>query len=159
MTYAQNILGLDLGTHTGWAIRRRGGAILYGTAKFPNPKKAHPGQRWQAYRVWLSGLLDKYQIHVVAYEDVRRHLGTDAAHAYGAFEALLQMTAASYNVELLPVGVGVIKKAFTGNGRADKQDMLRQARLAGFSPDTDNAADALAVLHWAECTTAVQGGA
>jgi len=147
--YAQNILGLDLGTNTGWAIRRRDGSQACGTVKFPNRKRAHPGRRWVDFRTWLTDLLHAEYVHVIAYEDVRRHLGCAAAHAYGAFEALVQMSAEVRNIELLPVGVGVVKKAFTGDGRADKAAMVNEARRRGFKPDSDNAADALAVLAWA----------
>ena len=147
--HARNILALDLGTATGWAIRRLDGGMAHGTERFPDRKRAHPGQRWADYRAWLSRTLVSQQIHVIAYEDVKRHLGTDAAHAYGAFLAMTQMVAAQHNVELLPVGVGTIKKAWTGRGNADKAAMIAEAKRRGFRPDTDNAADALAILSWA----------
>jgi len=147
--HAHNILALDLGTHTGWAIRDRDGDQIYGTIKFPNRKKDHPGQRWRAFRAWLFSMLLERQIHILAYEDVRRHEGTSAAHVYGAFLALTQMVASPHGITLLPVGVGVIKKAWTGRGNASKQDMIAEAHRRGFKPDTDNAADALAILDWA----------
>jgi len=147
--YAQNILGLDLGTNTGWAIRRRDGSQACGTVKFPNRKRAHPGRRWVEFRDWLTDLLHVEYVHVIAYENVHRHLGCEAAHVYGAFKAMVEMAADVRNIELLPVGVGVVKKAFTGDGRAAKAAMLAEARRRGFSPDSDNSADALAVLAWA----------
>lgn len=145
----QNILALDLGTATGWATINRDGSVACGTETFPSAKRGHPGQRWSTFRAWLSRTIENGQVHAIAYEDVKRHLGTDAAHAYGAFRGLLEMVAASHNVELLPVGVGTIKKAWTGRGNADKEAMLAEARRRGFKPDTDNAADALAILSWA----------
>jgi len=148
-THAQNILALDLGVNTGWAIRNRDAVIRYGTVKHHNRKRDHVGQRWLSFRAWLFGVLRDEQIHLLAYEDVRRHEGTAAAHAYGAFKAMVQMCAASCNVELLPVGVGVIKKAWTGRGNADKRAMIAQAQQRGFHPDTADAADALAILAWA----------
>lgn len=145
----QNILALDLGTATGWAILNRDGAIACGTETFPSGKRSHPGQRWATFRAWLNRTIENSQVHAIAYEDVKRHLGTDAAHAYGAFRALLELVAASHNVQLLPVGVGTIKKTWTGRGNADKEAMLAEALRRGFKPDTDNAADALAILSWA----------
>jgi len=149
-THAHNILALDLGTNTGWAVRDRDGNIFHGTEKFSLRKKDHPGKRWEDFREWLFLSLNAHQIHVIAYEDVRRHEGTRAAHVYGAFEALTQMAAKIRGMRLLPVGVGVIKKHWTGKGNANKREMIVEARRRGFTPDTDNAADALAILHWAQ---------
>lgn len=145
----QNILALDLGTATGWATLNRDGVIACGTETFPSGKRNHPGQRWAAFRAWLNRTIENGQVHAIAYEDVKRHLGTDAAHAYGAFRALLEMVAASHNVQLLPVGVGTIKKTWTGRGNADKAAMLAEAKRRGFQPESDDAADALAILSWA----------
>lgn len=147
--HARNVLALDLGTHTGWAVRRRDGTISHGTESFSPRKSWTPGQRWLRYRSWLSALIEREQVHAIAYELVHRHLGTEAAHAYGAFQALTEMSAEGRNIELLPVGVGVIKQGWTGKGNADKAAMIAEAKRRGFTPDTDNAADALAVLSWA----------
>ena len=147
--HARNLLALDLGTATGWALRRRDGSMAHGTEKFPDRKRAHPGQRWADFRAWLSRVLAAEQVHALAYEDVKRHLGTDAAHAYGGFLAMAQSVCAQHNVELLPVGVGTIKKAWTGHGNADKTAMIAEAKRRGFRPTSDNDADALAILSWA----------
>ena len=147
--HARNLLALDLGTHTGYAVRRRDGQIIHGTESFSPRKSWGPGQRWLRYRSWLSSLIEREQIHTIAYELVHRHLGTEAAHAYGAFQALTEMSAEGRNIELLPVGVGVIKRSWTGKGNADKAAMIAEAKRRGFRPESDNSADALAILHWA----------
>ncbi len=143
------ILALDLGTKTGWALLPRGGQITHGTESFAPRKSWSPGQRWQRFRTFLHEVVARHNVHVIAYEDVKRHIGTDAAHAYGAFLALTELVADSHRVRLVPVGVGTIKKHWTGKGNADKAAMLAQARVRGFHPETDNDADALAILHWA----------
>lgn len=147
--HATNVLAIDPGTFTGWAVRRRDGTISYGTERFMQRRQWRPGQRWVNFRTWLNRTLEAELVHVIAYEDVRRHLGTQAAHAYGAFIALIEMAATTRNIELLPVGVGTIKKSWTGKGNADKGMMIDEAKRRGFNPDSDNAADALAVLSWA----------
>lgn len=144
-----NILALDLGTKLGWAMLPRGGQITHGTESFAPRKSWSPGQRWQRFRSFLHEVVARHNVHVIAYEDVKRHVGTDAAHAYGAFLALTELVADSHRVRLVPVGVGTIKKHWTGKGNADKGAMIAQARARGFRPDTDNDADALAILHWA----------
>jgi hypothetical protein len=53
------------------------------------------------------------------------------------------------------VPVGTIKRHATGKGNAPKQAMIAAARARGYSPEDDNEADAIAILHWALET---QGG-
>lgn len=144
-----NILALDLGTKLGWAVRSRDGRVAHGTQVFTPRASWSPGQRWLRARSFLSELITSRQVHAIAYEDVKRHMGTDAAHAYGAFLCLVEMLADSHRLHLLPVGVKTIKKHWTGNGNADKAAMEAQARARGFRPESDNDADALAILHWA----------
>ncbi|WP_148316783.1 RuvC family protein [Achromobacter xylosoxidans] len=144
-----NILALDLGTKLGWALLPRGGQIAHGTESFAPRKSWSPGQRWQRFRTFLHEVVSRHNVHLIAYEDVKRHIGTDAAHAYGAFLALTELVADSHRARLAPVGVGTIKKHWTGKGNADKAAMLAEARARGFRPESDNDADALAILSWA----------
>lgn len=144
-----NILALDLGTKLGWAVRARDGAVWHGTEVFTPRKSWTPGQRWLRARSFVTDLVVRHQVHAIAYEDVKRHAGTDAAHAYGAFLCLVQMVADSHRAALMPVGVGTIKKHWTGKGNADKDAMTAQAKVRGYRPETDNDSDALAILHWA----------
>ncbi|KDD44817.1 hypothetical protein L532_2313 [Bordetella bronchiseptica OSU095] len=144
-----NILALDLGTKLGWAVRGRDGRISHGTEVFTPRASWSPGQRWLRARSFLVEVITQRQVHAIAYEDVKRHTGTDAAHAYGAFLCIVEMLAGSHRLRLLPVGVSTIKKHWTGKGNADKAAMLTQAKARGFRPETDNDADALAILSWA----------
>jgi crossover junction endodeoxyribonuclease RuvC len=85
----------------------------------------------------------------VGYEQVRRHMSTDAAHLYGALVAAIQEFCLTKGIPFESVGVGTLKKFWTGKGNAKKPDMIRAAReWWGFEPDTDNEADALAGWHW-----------
>lgn len=141
------ILALDLGTKLGWAIRARDGRVVHGTEVFTPRASWSPGQRWLRARSFLTDLIVRHQATVIAYEDVKRHMGTDAAHADGAFLCIVQMVADSHRAALQPVGVKTIKKFWTGNGNADKDAMTAQAKARGFRPESDNDADALAILH------------
>lgn len=146
-----NILALDLGTKTGYAIRSRDGRIIHGTEAFTPRASWTPGQKWQRFRAFLSRTITENAIGTIAFEDVKAHGkgAVLAAHAYGGFRAMMEMVADQHNVRLVPVGVGVVKKHWTGKGNANKDAMLAQAKARGFRPETDNDADALAILHWA----------
>lgn len=148
-----NILALDLGAQLGWSLVLRDGTIKGGTVSFAPNKHGGYGFRFLAFVQFLSQTrISNGDIHAVYYEDVKRHAGTLAAHAYGGFLAMLQVWCASNgNIPMYPLGVGQIKKAWTGNGRADKAMMICYAKRRGFSPTDDNHADSLAILSIA-CT-------
>lgn len=95
---------------------------------------------------WLTG---QPETHVVAFEEVHRHRGTAAAHAYGGY--LAHLTAfCEEQVPVIPyegVSVGDIKKRATGNGSASKEMMVEAACAElGVIPSDDNEADALWLL-------------
>lgn len=142
----QNVLALDLATKTGWAIRGRDGAVTHGILDARARRGQLPAQRWVNFNDWLNQTITNNNIHVIGFEEVRRHVGTTAAHVHGGLRAIMEMVALTHNIEVLPYGVGTVKKHWTGNGRATKDSMMQQARARGYDPKDDNAADALAVL-------------
>lgn len=143
------ILALDLGTKTGYAVRKRDGKVVHGTQSFAPRASWSAGQRWLRFQSWLGELLDLHQVGRIAYEHVSFHAGVRDAHCYGAFRALVEMAADRRNIELVGTNVQTVKRHWTGKGGADKAAMVAQARARGFRPETDNDADALAVLDWA----------
>lgn len=91
-------------------------------------------------------------ISAVGYEKVRRHRGVDAAHAYGAYEAIIWKVCYNAQVDeklIVQVTVQDIKRAATGKGKADKEEIEAAAMLRwAYVPEDDNESDAL----WcAEC--------
>lgn len=145
------ILALDLGTKTGYAVRKRDGKVVHGTEDFTPRTSWAPGQKWQRFRSWLSATITAHNVTQIAFEDVKRHGPGQvlAAHAYGGFRAMLEMVADQHRVTLVPFGVGQIKKHWTGSGVAKKDEMVMQAKGRGFRAMDDNNADALAILHLA----------
>jgi hypothetical protein len=152
------ILAIDIGTQTGWARSARAGTIASGSEKFAPGRMEKPGHRWLKFRAFLNEQRVQAggDIGAVYYEDVKQHAGTLAAHVYGGFLACLEMWCASNNVRLVPVGVGVVKKHWTGKGNADKAAMCETARAKGFRPKDSNEADALAILSLAQYQEGVQ---
>ena len=88
-------------------------------------------------------------LDAVYFEEVRRHAGVDAAHAYGGFMGHLTAWCEHQNIPYQGVPVGTIKKHATGKGNAGKDEVIAAARSRGHAPKDDNEADALALLHWA----------
>ena len=104
------ILALDLGTTTGWALRAHDGLITSGTVSFRPSRYDGGGMRYLRFTNWLTEL-DQLSgpIAAIWYEEVRRHVGTDAAHVYGGLMATLTAWAELRGVPYQGVPVGTIK--------------------------------------------------
>jgi hypothetical protein len=144
------LLALDLGQRTGWAVRSRDGAIASGVHEFRPGRFEGGGMVWLRFRAWLQEIDETSGgIGVVVFEEVRRHLGTSAAHAFGGYLAHLTAWAEANCIPYQGVPVGTIKRHIAGKGNADKQAVIEAVRKLGFQPADDNGADALALLNWA----------
>ena len=144
------ILALDLGTTTGWALRGSDGSITSGSESFRPQRFEGGGMRFLRFKRWLTELKAVADgIDALHFEEVRRHVSTDAAHAYGGFLATLTAWCEHHQIPYQGVPVGTIKKHATGKGNASKDEMVASARARGHAPADDNEADALALLHWA----------
>lgn len=149
-----NILALDLGTKTGWALcgltplgKRQ---IQSGVESFAPGRFEGAGMRFLRFGAWLS---EMHRIggglQALYFEEVRNHVSTDSAHAYGGYMGKMTEWCEVNNVPYQGVPVGTIKKHATGKGNASKDQMLAKARERGHTPKDDNEADALAILYWA----------
>ena len=99
---------------------------------------------------WLDQTLEiTAGVDAVYFEEVRRHIGTDAAHVFGGLLATLTSWCEQHSLPYQGVPVGTIKRFATGKGNADKAAMIAAIRERGFEPADDNEADAIAILLWA----------
>ena len=144
------ILALDLGTSTGWALGRRidGDLDVLDSGVVNLKGKSHGHRMLELEEFVRSSMYRPGGIDLIVYEDVRRHMGTDAAHLYGAFAAMVQACCITFGIQCESVGVGTIKKRATGKGNAKKNAMIEAAKAKW--PDQaiidDNHADALWLL-------------
>lgn len=137
-----NVLALDLGTKTGYAILYNG-EISSGVKKLPQKTF---GSRFAEFRSWLMRIISQNKIDLVCFERVYRHNGTEAAHVFGGFMYMLAAVCDKMQIACEGFSVGSIKKFMTGKGNANKEEMIRAAYERGFDPIDDNEADALGVL-------------
>ncbi|EJF79593.1 crossover junction endodeoxyribonuclease RuvC [Bartonella doshiae] len=148
ITNAQTILCLDLGTKTGWAICGADGHITSDTEDFQSRRFEGGGMRYLRFKRWLIELKRSVdEIDAVYFEEVRRHIGTDAAHVYGGLLGHLTAWCEHHQIPYEGIPVGTIKKATTGKGNASKEEMIKAVRTKGHNPKDDNEADALAILY------------
>jgi Holliday junction resolvasome RuvABC endonuclease subunit len=142
-------LALDLGTQTGWALHNKDQSIISGSESFKPQRFEGGGMRYLRFKKWLSEIKDSCDsIDAVYFEEVRRHAGVDAAHAYGGFLATLTSWCEHHQIPYQGVPVGTIKKHATGKGNASKELMIETMRSAGYTIFDDNEADAIALLDW-----------
>lgn len=142
----KKILALDLGTKTGWAIKSQN-QITSGTIEFKPSRFEGGGMRYLRFQKWLEEINQLTNgINQVYFEEVRRHLGVDAAHAYGGFLAYLTGWCEEKKIPYLGIPVKAIKKHITGNGNSKKELVKQAVKNLGFDPSDDNEADALALL-------------
>ena len=148
------LLCLDLGTTTGWALHMPPHRIISGSQSFKPQRFEGGGMRYLRFEHWLGEVssLTGYlsgKLDAVHFEEVRRHCGVDAAHAYGGFLAHLTAWCERQKIPYQGIPVGTIKKFITGKGNASKDQVIAAVKALGHSPTDDNEADALALLHLA----------
>jgi len=158
------ILALDLGTTTGWALRSANGPVAHGFVSFKSQRFEGGGMRYLRFGRWLADMLalsgqqsgsqtgsqtNLTGIGAVYFEEVRRHLGVDAAHVYGGLLATLTAWCEHHQIPYQGVPVGTIKRHATGKGNAGKAEVVAAMKALGHPVTDDNEADALALLHWA----------
>ncbi|WP_139413541.1 crossover junction endodeoxyribonuclease RuvC [Bartonella mastomydis] len=148
ITNAQTILCLDLGFKTGWAICGADGHIVSGIMNFQPRRFEGGGMRYLRFKGGLSEIKQAVgSINAVYFEEVRRHIGTDAAHVYGGLLATLTAWCEHHQIPYEGIPVSTIKKATTGKGNASKVEMIKAMYAKGHAPEDDNEADALAILY------------
>lgn len=145
-------LCLDLGTTTGWAVRKDG-IVQSGVATFKSGRYEGGGMRFLKFSRWLESMVVVSGATSVFFEEVRRHSAVDAAHVYGGLLATMSAFCEERQLPYLGIPVGTIKKSATDKGNANKEAMIAAVKAQGFNPADDNEADAIALLQYLERET------
>lgn len=157
-----NILALDLGTKTGFAISREGMPNVVGTWKLATAAEV---KQWGKTRVVRTGdprfcrllalVTEMLPLDVIVFEDVQFSTTTKQTQLWSAFRSVLWTLQCSCDaakplvVECVPVQT--LKKFATGSGGASKEAMIAAAFRRGCPPGVDdNGADAFHLLRWAQ---------
>ena len=146
------ILALDLATNTGWCVGAPGGVPVLGTEKLPSTAD-DVGAFISAYNRWLLQTLCDTAPALVIYEQPSIFSKTTPA-------TVIKLNGLASHTELVchdhvprlkyrQVNPSRLKKFWTGNGRAEKSDMVAMARRYGFAVTDDNQADAVSAWCYA----------
>ncbi len=144
-------LGLDPGLRaTGWGVVMLGDDQRLrplGSGTF-RPRPADPlGDRLQAVEGEIARLVENFRPDEAAIETVFAGAGIAAAFRLGEARAACLIPLARAGLATSEYAPRTVKKAVTGTGKADKHQirLMVSKLLPGASPDSEHAADALAI--------------
>lgn len=152
------ILALDLATLTGFAYGPgdTGELPTIGSHRLPSTGD-DVGRFLAAYRDWLVAKVSEVEPDLLVMEAPILHSQTTITVTRklqglaGVTEMVIHDLNATYRkigaaeIEVAEVATTSVKKALTGNGRAEKSDMIRAAQIYGLDPACSDEADAFGV--------------
>ena len=147
-----NVLALDLATRSGWALMENG-RLESGVETFDVKRGESPGTRYLRFNRWL----DEFALHpsaglprieLIVFEAANQRGGAATEVAAGFSTRVLEFCA-RHGIEHASVHSGTLKRFTTGKGNASKQEMLEAVARRWKRVDTDDEADALALMHFA----------
>lgn len=132
-----NILALDIATKTGWKTRHSSG-----TWDLKPNRGESEGMRVVRFKSKVKEVIQSESINVIAYE---RPAGMHKSSIMVASEmvGVLKDLCIELGISLACYSASEIKKFATGKGNANKDAMVKAAKLLGFAPRDDNEADAI----------------
>lgn len=141
----KRFIGIDPGSKCGWAVLdEEGRRVASGTWKLQGGRFDGAGMRFVRLDSHVRELLSSGGEVVLGFEEVRRHMGTDAAHIYGGVVATVMRVCEELGVPYAGVPVGTVKRHGTGKGNAGKLEMVEAAEARWeVKVADDNEADAL----------------
>jgi len=138
------IIGIDPGTNCGWSLLDGPTLVASGVWGLKGGRHEGGGMRYLRARRYFEELITNNNIQAVAYEEVRRHQGVDAAHIYGGIVGQITALCEENNIPFSAIPVKTAKKIATGKGNASKEEMIEAANNQwNLQLTDDNEADAI----------------
>ena len=144
------ILGLDLALHCGWARVLGGKVYELGLLDFSRARDVDGGHNGHAFRALYQWLGDNARDGTQLVYELAHHRGGPATRLACGWQATVQLFAARRGLPSpMAVATMTLKKWATGSGKASKGDMMQWAsKVVGEQITDDNEADAVAVALW-----------
>ena len=141
----EEVLGLDIATHCGYYSQH-----AWGTWNFTESKRRNDNKQHKDFRDTLLGFIQTHGIRQIVAEDINVNNHFTDMRKLSEFRGILFEVCDELDLpEPEFVNVAVLKKWATGNGRADKEEMMRACqRLYHYTPQDDNVADACHLFHY-----------
>ena len=109
------------------------------------------GYRFKAFHDWLCDMLTAHNPDVLAFEGPVMIRGPNASTTEHTIRTLIGMVSIAElvanlrGIRCFEANVATCKKRLTGDGRAQKNDMIVAATQLGYAVANDHEADAIAV--------------
>ncbi len=158
------VLGIDPGTRvTGWGLvrRERGRYRHIASGAIQPPRKAPLAERLVVIYEGLRDVLAEHRPDEAAVEAIFRHRSSESALRLGHARGVAVLALAQAGLEVHEYSATHVKKAVTGYGRADKDQigrvvaMLVGRELEGPADVAD--AVAIAITHLAQARPTIVG--
>jgi len=140
-----NILALDTGSITGWAMLYSK-KIYSGTQDFSKKKCDDNGVSFIFFRSWLEAMLKTYRPEVIIFE--QPHMRGAGTQLLMGFVTTVQELATEYPAMWIEVHSKTLKIWATGYGNSTKDQMMEKAREKKWKFVGDDECDALWILDW-----------
>lgn len=175
MRPTDGILALDLATVTGFAygdlpdslptpLEVAGGVriptVTHGTFR-SGDSKTEDKIFFKTFFNWLDDHITFFNPRLIIFEAPIHTGGRTSFQTARRLMGLATLVDTLCGLRDVPIAkeadIATIKKHFTGSGRAKKPDMIRQCHALGWQPNDDNAADAIALWHFATTNVIEKG--
>ena len=144
-----SILALDAASKTGWAFLDVDGSICSGRKDFS--RAGSHGAVFHLFRRWLDETVNELAPAVLAYEVpsigmANRVSGNTSRLLLGGLYGVTLGYAKAQHIACVEIAPSEAKKAVTGKGNAAKATVRQQVQTLGHAVESDDEADAVAVL-------------
>lgn len=139
------ILTFDCATQTGWCAGDGADIPILGTVNMPSA--VEPGEFLDFWARWLERQLDEVKPRVVVFEApiLPRETSITTVRKLVGMAGVLEMLLTRRKIEHSECTTSQVKKYLTGDGKAEKPDMMRAAKKCGVMPKNYDEADAFGV--------------
>ncbi|MEM7644104.1 MAG: crossover junction endodeoxyribonuclease RuvC [Pseudomonadota bacterium] len=143
------VLGIDPGLRAcGWGvIETEGSRVRFVACGTIRPSGADLGTRLWALHTGLTEIVDSYAPQAAAVEETFSNANPRATLKLGQARGIAMLVPAQAGLTVGEYAPNSVKKAVVGVGHAAKEQIGHMVRLQlpGCDPDSDDAADALAI--------------
>lgn len=148
------VLGIDMSTFVGYAFFEASGAVpRLGTFKLSKSFSPEDyGSRFREFHDWLCDMITTFEPDVLAMEGPFLPRGSSSFSSTEhtlrtliGLASVAELVAHIREVRCFEINVSTAKLFFTGNGRAEKKEMLAEAWRRGWQCADDHQSDACAV--------------
>lgn len=136
------LLAIDPATKLGFCTEKVSGIL-----NFSGKDKEFSGHKWLRFENWLREITSNHWITEIAVERVSGRMPAAVIH-HSKLLGIIEKLCAEAGIKYFEYSAKEIKKFATGNGNADKFQMIYFAQQKyGYEGEDDNVADAIHLYH------------